>query len=57
MRAPVPGMWWPQVHLGLDLQGGSSLLLEIDMKAVIKDQRLITPTGKFNVFNTRKDVY
>lgn len=38
MRAPVPGMWWPQVHLGLDLQGGSSLLLEIDMKAVIKDR-------------------
>jgi len=27
------------------------------LKAVIKDKRLITPTGKFNVFNTRKDVY
>ncbi|MFO0996975.1 MAG: cytochrome D1 domain-containing protein [Alphaproteobacteria bacterium] len=27
------------------------------LKAVIKDERLITPTGKFNVFNTRKDVY
>ncbi len=26
-------------------------------KAVIKDKRLITPTGKFNVYNTRKDVY
>lgn len=26
-------------------------------KAVIKDKRLITPTGKFNVFNTRNDVY
>jgi len=24
---------------------------------VIKDKRLVTPTGKFNVFNTRKDVY
>jgi len=24
---------------------------------VIKDKRLITPTGKFNVFNTRGDVY
>ncbi|MBT7955576.1 MAG: nitrite reductase [Rhodospirillaceae bacterium] len=24
---------------------------------VIKDKRLITPTGKFNVFNTRNDVY
>jgi nitrite reductase (NO-forming) / hydroxylamine reductase len=27
------------------------------LKAVIKDKRLITPTGKFNVFNTRNDVY
>ncbi len=26
-------------------------------KAVIKDKRLVTPTGKFNVFNTREDVY
>ena len=24
---------------------------------VIKDKRLVTPTGKFNVFNTRNDVY
>jgi len=24
---------------------------------VIKDKRLITPTGKFNVFNTRSDIY
>lgn len=27
------------------------------LKTVIKDPRLITPTGKFNVFNTREDVY
>ncbi len=27
------------------------------LKAVIKDKRLITPTGKFNVYNTGKDVY
>ncbi|ABV94913.1 nitrite reductase precursor [Dinoroseobacter shibae DFL 12 = DSM 16493] len=26
-------------------------------KHVIKDERLITPTGKFNVYNTRADVY
>jgi len=26
-------------------------------KAVIRDKRLVTPTGKFNVFNTRNDVY
>ena len=24
---------------------------------VIRDERLVTPTGKFNVFNTRNDVY
>ena len=28
-----------------------------ELKTVIKDERLVTPTGKFNVFNTRKDVY
>jgi nitrite reductase (NO-forming)/hydroxylamine reductase len=27
------------------------------LKHVIRDKRLITPTGKFNVYNTRKDVY
>jgi nitrite reductase (NO-forming)/hydroxylamine reductase len=27
------------------------------LKHVIKDERLITPTGKFNVYNTRKDIY
>ena len=27
------------------------------LKKVIKDERLITPTGKFNVYNTRKDIY
>jgi nitrite reductase (NO-forming)/hydroxylamine reductase len=27
------------------------------VKAVIKDKRLITPTGKFNVLNTQHDIY
>ncbi len=27
------------------------------VKAVIKDKRLVTPTGKFNVYNTINDVY
>ena len=27
------------------------------LKAVIKDPRLITPTGKFNVYNTMRDIY
>jgi len=29
----------------------------LELKHVIKDPRLITPTGKFNVYNTRADVY
>ena len=29
----------------------------LKLKTVIKDKRLITPTGKFNVFNTRNDIY
>lgn len=29
----------------------------LDLKAVIKDARLITPTGKFNIHNTVHDVY
>jgi nitrite reductase (NO-forming)/hydroxylamine reductase len=29
----------------------------LELKHVIKDERLVTPTGKFNVFNTREDVY
>jgi nitrite reductase (NO-forming)/hydroxylamine reductase len=27
------------------------------LAAVIKDKRLVTPTGKFNVYNTKNDVY
>ncbi len=27
------------------------------VKTVIKDQRLVTPTGKFNVYNTQHDIY
>ncbi|PWB63955.1 MAG: nitrite reductase [Bradyrhizobiaceae bacterium] len=29
----------------------------LKLKSVIRDKRLITPTGKFNLYNTRKDVY
>jgi len=29
----------------------------LKLKTVIKDPRLITPTGKFNVYNTQRDVY
>jgi nitrite reductase (NO-forming)/hydroxylamine reductase len=29
----------------------------LKMKKVIKDKRLITPTGKFNIYNTQNDIY
>lgn len=29
----------------------------LKLKTVIKDPKLITPTGKFNVYNTQHDVY
>ncbi len=29
----------------------------LKLKTVIKDAAMITPTGKFNVYNTRKDIY
>ena len=29
----------------------------LELKHVLKDPRLITPTGKFNVLNTQKDIY
>jgi len=29
----------------------------LKLKSVIKDKTIVTPTGKFNVYNTRKDVY
>src|SRR4051812_5132766 len=36
--APASWIPWRTVHLGLDLRGGSYLLLEVDMKAVIKER-------------------
>ncbi|MBF0354187.1 MAG: protein translocase subunit SecD [Alphaproteobacteria bacterium] len=37
VRASLPS-WLHPVNLGLDLQGGSHLLLEVDIKAVFKEQ-------------------
>jgi nitrite reductase (NO-forming)/hydroxylamine reductase len=50
---------WFSVWNGKDQK---SALVVVDdktrkLKAVIKDPRLITPTGKFNVYNTGKDIY
>ena len=36
--APKNGMPWPQIHLGLDLRGGSFLLMQVDMDAVAKEK-------------------
>jgi nitrite reductase (NO-forming)/hydroxylamine reductase len=50
---------WFSVWSGLEEE---SAIVVVDdktrkLKAVIKDKRLITPTGKFNVHNTMHDVY
>src|SRR3978361_2189730 len=39
MPAPVSWLPWRTVHLGLDLRGGSYLLLEVDMAPVVKERR------------------
>jgi nitrite reductase (NO-forming)/hydroxylamine reductase len=50
---------WFSVWNGKDQE--SALVIVDDktltLKQVIKDKRLITPTGKFNVYNTRNDIY
>ncbi len=50
---------WFSVWNGRDLESAIVIVDDktLEMKHVIKDPRLITPTGKFNVFNTRQDVY
>jgi len=37
-QAPAAWMPWRTIHLGLDLRGGSYLLLEVDMSTVIKER-------------------
>ncbi len=50
---------WFSVWNGMNQQ---SAIVVVDdrtrkLKAVIKDPRLVTPTGKFNVYNTTHDIY
>jgi nitrite reductase (NO-forming)/hydroxylamine reductase len=50
---------WFSVWSGKDQE---SAIVVVDdktrkLKTVIKDKRLITPTGKFNVYNTMHDIY
>ena len=53
--APRPGWWpgpWPQVHLGLDLSGGSYLLLQIDTGAIAsEDLNTLTDEARQNLRN------
>lgn len=50
---------WFSVWNAKDLQSAIVVVDDktLELKHVIKDERLITPTGKFNVYNTRTDVY
>jgi len=38
MAAPASWLPWRTIHLGLDLRGGSYLLMEVDMSTVIKER-------------------
>ncbi len=50
---------WFSVWNGADLPSALVIVDDktLELKKVVKDERLITPTGKFNVYNTRNDVY
>ncbi|MBV0891439.1 nitrite reductase [Paracoccus sp. Z118] len=50
---------WFSVWNGADQESAIVVIDDatLELKHVIKDQRLITPTGKFNVYNTQNDVY
>jgi len=50
---------WFSVWNGKDQQSAIVILDDKTrkLKHVIKDKRLVTPTGKFNVYNTQHDVY
>lgn len=45
IKNPLPALPWHQVHLGLDLRGGSYLLLELDTDS-LKHDRLQTLSGQ-----------
>ena len=38
VAAPAPWLPWRQVHLGLDLRGGSYLLMQVDMGAIERER-------------------
>jgi nitrite reductase (NO-forming)/hydroxylamine reductase len=50
---------WFSVWNGKDQESAIVVVDDMSLKPikVIKDSRLVTPTGKFNVFNTQHDIY
>ncbi len=51
---------WYSVWTGNKTEPSAIVVLDdktLAMKNVIKDPRLVTPTGKFNVYNTMHDIY
>ena len=50
---------WFSVWNGKDQESAIVIVDDktLKLKQVIKDKRLVTPTGKFNVYNTQRDVY
>ena len=50
---------WFSVWNGADKESAIVVVDDrtLELRHVIKDPRLVTPTGKFNVYNTRADVY
>jgi protein-export membrane protein SecD len=56
---PAPADWipWRTVHLGLDLRGGSYLLLEVDMNAVLKERLDSLADGVRQILRTQQIFY
>jgi nitrite reductase (NO-forming)/hydroxylamine reductase len=50
---------WFSVWNGKDQQSALVVVDDttLELKHVIKDERIVTPTGKFNVYNTMYDIY
>jgi nitrite reductase (NO-forming)/hydroxylamine reductase len=50
---------WFSVWNGKDQESAIVIVDDktLKLKKVVKDKRLVTPTGKFNVYNTQHDVY
>ncbi len=50
---------WFSVWNGADQKSAIVVLDDVtrQLKTVIKDERLVTPTGKFNLYNTQHDIY